>query len=176
MSAAETKTRVGYEVIDHNIVPDLYVTYIVDVWEGDRSDPATGVTRFIGVWRAEDLETEERGAFDPDFTQVTDYNYRYSYSRGSRSWRKSDTPEPLVWEVVETTKEADEGAQKMRSEYENMTDPEARAYTYGAQRIHKDLYVKFLDAVDILAEDPDNEEAWEDVKAFRDNQALKHEK
>ena len=45
-------TQKNFEVVDHNIAAG-YVTYIVDLWEGDRNDPATTVTRHIGVWRGE---------------------------------------------------------------------------------------------------------------------------
>lgn len=173
MSAADTETKNGFEIIDHNIVPDLYVTYIVDTWEGDRNDPATQINRYIGVWKAEDLESEERGAFDPDFGEMLD-RYGYRRSRYSRRSTNKDEPEPLVWEHLDVTKEADSDARSMRQEYESITDP--NGYAYGSQRIHKDLYNAFLDAVDTLAEDPDNEQAWEAVTKFRQYQALKHEK
>jgi len=165
VSVAESKTQ--FEIIDTNIVPDLYVTFIIDIWEGDRNDPATEVIRYIGVWRAEDLVNGDGEAHDPDWSE-------YDIARYSR-WHRAKA-KPICWEQLETVKEADSGAVMMRREYESLTDPEAYVgYSHNSLK-HKELYVKFLDAIDVLAEDPDNERAWEDVNAFRQFQALKHEK
>lgn len=154
-----------YEIIDHNIIPDSYVTYIVDIWEGDRNDPATGVGRYIGVWNGDDLETEEQGAFDPDFTMA----------RSKRKWDPKPTPEPLHWALLEETKKPDRSAENHRDQEQNLTKKK-EGYYQNKQNRAVDLYTAFLDAIDTLAEDDTNEQAWRAVEAWRSRLNDEHEK
>jgi hypothetical protein len=166
-----TKTRHkhkqgNYEILDRNVTTD-YVTLIVDVWEGDRNDPAVQVERYIGVWRIEDLDD---GASDPNFSEVDTTHSRYRYSHDDGGVK----PAPLAWTVIETTKEADKQARSAKKEAMDWEDPES--YVGWGENRKKELYIAFLDAIDTLAEDPTNEQALAAVDAFRSHSALKHEK
>lgn len=160
MSTAE-ETTTQFEIIDHNITPE-YVTYIVDLWVGNRHDPAVGIMRHIGVWHSEDLETEERGAFDPDFAAVHPNRYR-----------SQPKPEPLLWDTLEEVKAAEKDAERFKNEQNAALNTEG--YSYNRDKTHDGLYARFLDAVDVLAADGENVEAWLAVDQFRDYSAKKHE-
>lgn len=164
MTVAEQQEQ--YEIQDHNIAAG-YVTYIVDLWTGDASDPAVGVERWIGVWHENDLESEELGGFDPDFNRT-----RYGY-------RREPKPEPLVWEQVEVIKEADDAARRMQRESEQLLDDnDDGGYNYQRMKTKpvRDLYQAFIDAIERLAVDDTDEEAWTAVEAWRSHNALRHEK
>lgn len=154
------------EIIDHNVAAG-YVTYIVDRWDGDKDDPTVAIVRFIGVWKEEDLETEERGAFDPLFwpKDVSRYSYR----------NEPTDPPALHWHMLESVKEADKELVKFKNDHENMTG-ESSQFTYGSQKKRVDLYREFLDAIDLLAKYPDNEEAWARVERWRNYNARLYEK
>lgn len=165
MSVEATEEGVQYEVIDHNIVPDQYVTLIVDIWKGSRTDPATRITRYIGVWRADALETEERGAFNPEFGDMNISRYRA---------QRDIKPEPMVWEQVEVVKETDRDAEQYREQQENLLD--STRYSYGAGTTRRTLYQAFIEAIDKLAVDDTDEEAWAAVSAYRNYEATSREK
>lgn len=156
---------ISYETIDVNIVPDAYVTWIVDLWKGKKNDPATEVKRYIGVWRAEQLETEEGEALDPVFKNDRYYGLDHA---------KSITPQPMVWVPMETVKAADRDAEKFREQSESAMDTSYMGY--GSVATRKQKYIAFMDAIDVLATDPENKDAWTAVDAFRQHQALEHER
>lgn len=152
-----------FEILDHNIAAG-YVTYIVDLWEGDRTDPAVGVTRYIGVWDENVLETEERGAFNPDFTSASG-----SYYSGSRM-----KPPALVWTEIGQTKKQVREAEQFKSQLNNLMNNDR--YSYGVAASTKDRFQKFMAAIDKLATDNSDAEAWEAVHAWRERLALAYEK
>jgi hypothetical protein len=51
-----------------------------------------------------------------------------------------------------------------------------QGYSYGESRRKKNLYIQFIEAIDVLAADPDNEAAWLAVDAYRNYNAGLHEK
>lgn len=161
--------NVHFDTIDVNIIPDLYVTWIVDIWEGNRNDPATQIDRYIGVWRADVLEDDEGNARDPEFKagRADDYSSSYRISRAIE-------PAPLHWDQIDTPKKADAEARQYRRESEAYAD--AGAYRYGSERVRAELYQKFMAAIEVLGTDPNNEEAWAAVEAWRMHDATKHEK
>jgi len=154
------------EIIDHNIAAG-YVTYIVDRWEGDRNDPTVSVTRYIGVWRDDQLEKPDGEAFDPPFwpTEKSRYSYR----------SEPDNPKPLVWQTVETMKEADQELVRFKNDQNNELGEGSR-YQYGSAKRRSELYQEFMDAIDTLAKFPENEEAWKKVERWRNFNARLHEK
>jgi hypothetical protein len=170
MIAETEKQGEQYLIIDHNIVPGQYVTYIVDIWSGNLHDPATEIKRYIGLWRAEDLETEEAGAFDPDFSKARGRTVSYSYG----SWR-GGSPEPLVWEEVEVRKTADKSAKDHKKEDKQLTTKKEGFNATSHNKI-VDQYQAFLDAVDRVAEDDGDEEAWAAIDAWRNRLNAIHEK
>jgi len=164
-STAEEKVDLKrFEIYDHNVTSE-YVTYMVDLWEGDRKDPAVSVTRYIGVWHGEQLEKEDGEAFDPDFWG--DRN-RYSY-------RIEPIPRPLMWHVVEETKKADKELLQFKNDQQNELG-EGRLYRYGASQKRAELYQLFMNAIDTLAKWPEDEAAWKHVERWRNYNARLHEK
>jgi hypothetical protein len=160
MSVAE-KAGVSFEVIDHNIIPDLYVTLIVDCWIGNRNDPAVAVDRYLGVWRADDLESEQGEAMDPTYKV---------------DWRQIEaTPKPLTWTVVEHIQQPDRELLSFKKQSDEILDPESYA-GYGSAATHKRQYREFMEAIDRVAADESDDEAWATIDAFRKHQALQHEK
>lgn len=167
MSTTEAEQATNYLVIDHNVTEGgQYVTYIVDLWQGRLDDPATQITRYIALFRGDDLETEDGEAIDPDWAGVDLH----------RHWamEHSIKPTPLVWETVEKTKHADRDAEQYRDQQAGMLSD--RGYAYGEAATKKKLYQAFIEAIDVLATDPENEAAWETVEKYRNYNAKLHEK
>jgi hypothetical protein len=144
------------DIIDHNIVGEEYVTYIVDMWAGDRTDPAVDITRYLGCWNASDLVNADGESNDPDFWGGRD---RYSYYT-------RPTPRPITWETLGEKKKGQSDAKSFKKIQETLTGD-----SYGSS----ELYKKFLDAIDTVAGDPDNEAAWAAIDAYRRGQALQYE-
>jgi len=151
-----------YEIIDHNVTPDQeYVTLILDIWMGDRNDLATGIDRYIGVWRGSALETDEGEAINPSFEK--------------HSWRRyvpEPKPDTLVWEKMESIKEVDRDAQSHQTESAALMSGSYFGYDSG---IKEGQYESFLDAIDRLAENYEDESAWEAVNNWR-SRILRKEK
>jgi hypothetical protein len=148
------------ETVDKHITEQGYVNYIVDIWEGIRSDPATGVSRFIGVWKLEQLVDENEGLSDPDF------------NAGGSSWRIRPSPTPLAWEQIEQIKKSDRDAEKYKGQQSQMLNGRG----YGIDNITYSLYQAFMTAIDVLAVTEDDAEAWAAVDAYRNHQAQMYEK
>jgi hypothetical protein len=164
MSTTDEEVAFQYEEVDVNIVPDQYVTWIVDLWRGDKRDPATAITRYIAVWRADQLENEQGEGVDPTF-------------KPAASYRRQDpvpVPQPMVWNILEKIKEPDQEAEKFRTQQENLMNRELPRY--GSTSTRASLYQAFMDALDVLAHSPDDQEAWAKVEAYRNNQALEYER
>lgn len=155
-----------HEVVGHEVVAS-YVVYIVDIWQGDRNDPAVEVIRHTGIWRGSDLEDEDGNAIDPDFSKCKPKTYRYS------DW-EGDGPEPLMWDSLETPKQADREAKGHKEQAIKWEDPEA--YVGYSHHTRHRLYIQFLDAIDTLSQDDGDQEAWAAVEAYRQSTALMHER
>jgi hypothetical protein len=158
------ESTVGWDVIDHNIIPDQYVVYIVDLWDGKKNDPAVSVERYIGVWAADALEDAEGNAIDPDWAGWE-----------PRSYYSKIKPEAIRWDRLETVKEADRESQRFKQDSDSAADTEHYRYNPGNQR-RAQMYKEFLIAIDMLAKNDKNEQAWEMVQKYRDYQAHRHEK
>lgn len=168
MATDVQQEQLNSDTVDHLIsTMSGAVIYIVDLWEGSKTDPATEIKRYIGLWRDEQLENEQGEAFDPDFT---DTQIVHRYSGGSYI-----KPEPVVWELIETIKTADRGALDFKSQQDHLLQGKHSTYNYTAGK-ESQLYIAFIAAIDVLAEDPENEEAWAAVQAWRDYRAGLHEK
>jgi len=167
MSSTEEKVDLRhFEIYDHNVTSE-YVTYMVDLWEGDRNDPTVSVVRYIGVWLGEVLEKEDGEAFDPSFYPKDPSRYVYK--------NKPNNPPPLVWEVVAVVKEADQELVKFKNDQQNELG-EGRLYRYGASQKRAELYQLFMNAIDTLAKWPEDEAAWKHVERWRNYNARLHEK
>lgn len=166
MSNLEEMTKTGFEIQDHNIAAG-YVTYIIDIWKGDKNDPAVSINRYIGVWKDDQLEKEDGEAFDPDFAGCKDFSYR-SYIE----------PRPMIWEQMETIKKADASVQNFRREMERAMTKRQR-YDYRESKYvdveEKSPFEIFMDAVDRVAVDEGDEEAWAIIEAHRARVAERHD-
>ena len=165
MSATEEKLRA--KIVDHEVLQSAgLVTYVIDVWRGDREDPATAVERYLGVWNSDDLVTEDDEAITPTISIRTGYSYR-----GGDYGQK---PEAKFWQKLEVIKAADKEAEQFKGHTEHMMNE--GGYSYGEMATQKRKYQAFMRALDVLAIDEGNEEAWAMVEEYREYQALKHEK
>jgi hypothetical protein len=135
-----------------------YVVIICDAWKGDRDDPAVGISRYIAMFPAESA---------PEELELSDQSYGYKL-------KEQDRRNVLAWEQVEEIKKQDDDARNYAATQDNLLDPEG--YSYGENRRKKGLYIQFIEAIDILAVDPDNEPAWAAVEAYRSYNAGLHEK
>jgi hypothetical protein len=160
------ESTVQFEIIDHNVIPDQYIVYIVDLWDGNKNDPAVGVNRYIGVWKWDVLEDEQGDALDPSFASA-DLG-RYSMSRSIK-------PEPLHWDHLEVMKAADRESERFKQDSDHASNAEYHRYSPSSKR-SAELYNEFLIGIDMLAKDENNEQAWEMVEKYRTYQAQKNEK
>lgn len=166
--AVGSESNLQYETIDVNIVPDLYVTWIVDLWQGEKTDPATAITRYIGVWRAEVLENEKGEAIDPVFSEKM---------LGAYNALRYISPTPMHWQALESIKEADSEAQNFRSQMEDALRPRERFDYNRREHIEeRSPMEEFMDAIDRLAVDDTDQEAWAIVQARRKAQIEKMER
>lgn len=150
----------GFEIQDHNIAAG-YVTYIVDIWDGDRDDPAVGVNRYLGVWQESVIMDTEHG--QPEFDRV---DVGWSYAGRLK-------PPAAVWQVLKEVKESVREAEQHQSEHKGLM---SEGYSYGAGATRKSRYQKFMAAIDTLVTDPENEQAWQDIDAWRNVMAMEHER
>lgn len=158
----------NFEIVDHNIIPDQYVTYIVDVWQGDRKDPATRITRYIGTWRASDLETEEGEAFDPDFSFPDVPQYRIDRISMYEFDRKKSRP--LVWDRLETVQEPDQDLLQHREAHDRLSEQNGHTPLSWRTASSGVGYEQFLQAIDAVAVNEDDEEAWATIDKWRQRQ------
>lgn len=154
----------SYLVVDHEVAQNTdLVIYVLDVWQGDRKDPAVGVSRWMGVFKGEDLTTDDGEALDPDFSK-----YKPGYSEGKI------IPQPLFWQLLEEIKKEDREAERYKSQTAALLARDD--YSYGTRLKEKTLYQGFVEAIDILAVDGENAEAWAAVDAYREHKALEYER
>jgi len=164
MSAVEEKLRAT--IVDHEVLESAgLVTYVVDVWRGDKDDPAVAVTRYLGVWDADDLVGEDDEALTPTISLRNPGGYSESLTQ---------KPQAKIWEQLKTVKAADQDARQFKSHDEHMMSDSG--YMYGERRLEREKYQNFMRALDVLSVDETNEEAWALVDEWRKYQALKYEK
>ena len=174
MSTTEEHSKINWDVIDANIIPDLYVTWIVDIWQGHRHDPATTIMRYLGVWRTDQLEKEDGEAVDPDLSGAGGSRSRYGASEYDIK------PRPIHWTRLETIKLGDSEAESYKESQQGYARAAERAGENTWQPHGKAtkavMYTAFLDAIDVLASDPTNEAAWAAVDEWRGTTALENER
>lgn len=154
-----SKHHTEAEVIDSH-VGGGFITLIVDVWSGDREDITTGIDRFVGVW-PENIVSDDAL---PDFSQITAGRYGYK-----------PKPQPKIWEYLCEIKAADEDARLYAKAQEHELANDGR-YRYGTSAIQAQLYRSFLSALDVIAANEEDPEAWKAVDAFFDSRSLVNEK
>lgn len=162
--ATEEATKIHQLEISRTQLPGTdYVVLVTEIWQGDRNDPATSVSRYMGMWEAGDVPPEGELPLDQ----------RYGSPELERETRKQN----LVWESLGLVQGSDRDYRSHRDEYQSMTAEDGGyRYSYGISRKRKELYVAMLNAVDIIAEDENNKEAWAAIDAYREYWALEQEK
>jgi hypothetical protein len=155
----------SFLIVDHEIAQNTdLVIYVLDVWQGDREDPAVGVARYMGVFKGEDLTTDDGEALDPDFSKWKPGYYN----------EKKIIPQPLFWETLEEIKKGDRDAENFKRQTEGLLLKDD--YSFGSRHVERTLYQGFVEAIDILAVDGENEEAWAAVNKYREHKALEYER
>jgi len=139
-----------YTMIDQVNVAD-YITMVIEVYDGDREDPATEIRRYQATYPSNwDGEIELRGS--------------YSLYRPKGS---------LGWVDLEVVKEKDHDAESYEYAQGNMLNGDR--YYSGSGKGRK-LYQAFMEAIDVLSGDDENVDAWAAVDEWRQYQALLNEK
>lgn len=129
-------------------------TIVVDIWDGDRTDPTVGVKRYMGAFTHDDFEKIKlRKRWGDDYEVM-----------------KADEVGCVLWEYVVEVKKVDRDAESM------MNDEKSILSDNWSHRGKKDVYERFLDAIDVLAKDDTDKEAWAAVDAWRGLYANLHEK
>jgi hypothetical protein len=155
MSDRETPT--SYAEVSRVRNPDTdYVTIILDVWKGDRDDPAVEVIRYLSLFSVEEA---------PEV---------FLFNDGYYSTRLKEAQKPIIWKEIGHQKTAVQEAKQHKGQYEQMTREDR--YGYGVVSRDKERYMAFMDAIDALHEDPQDEEAWKKVDSWRSHMATLHEK
>lgn len=154
------KEEVGWEIL--SVVPNEgtdYITVILELWQGDRDDPITSVNRYLALFDGTTLDGESISdliSFDPDY-----YGFKVK-------------PEPLVWDQFKEVKESDDAARQHSSNEDHLINQANSGW--GSNKDKANLFVKFLAAIDVLAESEEDEAAWTDITAWLEYQAHLHEK
>ena len=160
--------RLNYEILDHNIAAG-YVSYIVEMWNGDdRTALAAEVNQYLFLWDAENeiFTGPDDVALDPDFGQVDRYGEFRPENRAHS---------PLVSQKIRKVKEADRDALNFEKTQRDKLDPEGYR-GYGSSGTDKDMYVSFMDAIDAVGQNEDDEAAWQKIDAWFTRRASLMEK
>lgn len=159
------------EELGRTTIPVIgHVIIIYDVWQGEvpKDDPSVEIKRRAALFTPDDPEKiPPEGKLQESVDEMID-NER---SRRNRyyGWRYWDGLEHSVFdEEIETTKAADKDAVRFREEHEQ-AQKSGRRYDYTTNEYVYDqsLYDLFLGALDTIAKDPEDEEAWEAVRKYR---------
>jgi len=138
----------------------LYTNVYYDVSDGDPDDPASQTDRRVAVFN---VGLAPKNIGEAVAKQIDD-SYSYSYFEGIE--------EALIDEIVEVTKESDYDAEQYRQEERSLLEPK-RHYDYRTGTyIERDgsEYETFLEAIEKVAEDDSDEEAWKVIDNWRARQ------
>lgn len=153
------KLAVSHQIVSQVRNPDTdYVTVILDLWKGDRDDPAVGVSRFLALFNISSVPDEFK------------FNHQYY------GYRLSDPESAILWEHLGDVKKEDKGARDHQQNDDFMLDENEERWRPPEVVKRKLLYQQFIAAIDVLAVDYENEEAWAAVDAWRGYHATLHEK
>jgi len=147
-----------------------YEVVVLDLWVGDRDDLATQVDRYMLCYEPEHIG-------DHLYVQNTYSSWELAKAENaSMTYRRANQVEGVkVWESMGRVKNADRDAVNHSDAEQAMLDPERRRWYHGGAN-RNEKYEKFLEAIDILAINYEDEGAWADVDAFRRIHAEAHEK
>ena len=162
-----------YEERHRYAMPDPlgYEVLVYETWKGRRDDPATDVEQRIAVFMPGDCPPDGWGGLwvQQAYEQARGRNRYYS------SYGYDGLPGAVSDEVAAQLQEADHEAEQFKRDYESAIRPHTR-YSYSKKDdevIDKSDFEKFMEAVDVIAENPDNEPAWQIIQSYRLKQLMK---
>jgi hypothetical protein len=152
---------ISVQEIDRSVMKEAGLLSVVfDAWVGDKEDPAVRVGRYILVV-----------VDDDEITGKIKLERTYQGSVDLAGYGKPSGVK--VFEQIETIKDVDKSALDHQRQHDNLANTER---LYGTQRRQSELYNAFMDAIDTLAESPDDKTAWKTVEEYRRHYAEMHEK
>lgn len=163
----EVNERVRLKTLDHTII-------IYEWFDGEKEDLATTVTRRMAMFK--------NGQAPAASDDLVEWATAQADSSMKRSWEYygfDGLPNALYDQELEVLKEADRAAEDFRNAMEQATaevrgDYDYSTGEYGTKRSSD--YAKFLDAIDVIAEDYEDEEAWKIIDAYRADQLARTER
>ena len=153
------------ELVRYDLM-DQYTFIMYDLSDGDPDDDATVTQRRSALWRLgtcpEDAEA-----------------YKAAGTKGSYRWDPGYRTEGCLHdEAIETTKVGDYSVAEFKEQYDKVTAKPRGRYNYEKRDYdetdEESDGEKFFRAIEVVAEDPENEEAWAIIKEWRDRQ-IRHE-
>jgi len=170
MTILGKKENISVLEISRTLMPDTtYEAVVLELWLGDRSDLATQVDRYFLLY-----EPEAMGEHLYIEKSYSGWELALAENASNTYRRASQVPGVVLWDMIAKVKESDRDALNHQASEANMLNPEYRRYGYDGKR--NERYEAFLNAIDTLADDYDDEAAWADVDAFRRIYAEQHEK
>jgi len=146
-----------------------YTVLVYETWRGDdREDPATKIEEWMSVFKEEDMPEEVSTARDqqniaPYLPKDDRYSYRTLGEFGGLKGAVTD-------ERLQVVKETDHDAVKHQKESEAlMPDNDDNGYHNRYRQSSGGVYYEdFLAAIDRVAEDDGDEEAWNIINKWRE--------
>lgn len=156
-----------YKELDAANLINGYTVIMYETWLGeDRTDPACQIEEWLSLFVTEDLPEEDSGATGM-IREGTDYyvkESRYSYHNHFEGLKGAK-----LNEKVSIVKETDHDAARHQKESEAMMPDAMEASSYNRMRysIGGVQYEDFLAAIDRVAEDDSDKEAWKTIETWR---------
>lgn len=163
----EVNERVRLKTLDHTII-------IYEWFDGDKEDLATTITRRMAMFKNGDAPDES--------AELRDWATKAADDRMLRNWEYygfDGLPKALYDQELEILKEADHDAERFREEQASATAQVESDYDYNTgeyRRKEKSDYESFLEAIDILAVDYEDEKAWAVIDSYRAHQLAESER
>jgi hypothetical protein len=163
----EVNERVHLKTLDHTII-------IYECFDGEKEDLATTITRRMAMFK--------NGEAPDASANLAEWATANASDRDKRDWEYygfDGLPKTLYDQELETLKECDHEAEDFRNAMEQATQEVTSDYDYDTgtyRRKGASPYEKFLSAIDVIAEDYENAEAWKTINEYRADQLARTER
>lgn len=149
-----------------------YTVLIYETWVGDRNDPAVQIEEWTSFFHTEDMPEEVSPAQDqrgiPPYVDNNTRGYGSYYIQ-----RFEGLQGEVLSKQIRIIQEKDHNIEKMKREQEAMLDTKDNYSRY--RHSYKGLnYEDFLNAIERVGENEDDEEAWKIIDSWR-SRALRQE-
>ena len=160
--------RTNIPVIGHEVI-------VYDHWDGPVGDPASKQTRRMAMFNPDDEKPDDIQEWIDAEEHLDAWSDPYRNQRSSRYYSYRSDFNGL-WgasfdESLEVIKERDEDAERFRRDMEREMAPVS---IYG-QEDAKAEAERFFEAVDLIATDRENTDAWKIIDAYRNRQLQRSE-